>query len=186
MPAWADVKLDRVVHGSASISGHAGQTLIRAGDNAILQFHQFDVDRGESVRFRQPSASSRLLGRVNSAVPSQIDGAIHANGHVYLLNPSGIVFGHNAQVRTRGFTAAAAHMSDADFLAGRDRFTSGIGDVVNFGQLTGDTIQLVGHHVENHGTILATDLVVMAAGDDVFIGERNGKILVGSRWGRGG
>ena len=51
------------------------------------------IDQGETVQFIQPGVKSRVLNRISGESPSSINGTIQANGIVYFVNPSGIVFG---------------------------------------------------------------------------------------------
>src|SRR5437868_14946911 len=65
-----------VVRGNVSISRDGAPTLIRAGRNSIINYRSFDIGSGESVRFIQPAASSRVLNRITTACPTRIDGGL--------------------------------------------------------------------------------------------------------------
>lgn len=169
----------QVVRGQVSISRNGADTLIRAGNNSIINYRSFDIARGESVRFVQPSASSRVLNRINSAAPTRIDGSLLANGRVYMVNPAGVIFGQSAVVNVGGLYAAAGKLSNADFLRGIDRFTDLSGQVSNYGTLTADFVTLAGSGVANSGQIISPQgTVVMASGEDVMVGERSGSLFV--------
>lgn len=168
----------QVVRGDVSISREGNQTLIRAGRNSIINYRSFDIAGHESVRFIQPDAGSRVLNRISGASPTRIDGALTANGRVYIVNPAGVVFGQGSRVNVAGLFAAAGQMSDADFARGQDRFRL-TGAVVNEGSITGSFVGLLGKHASNMGTILAPDgAVVLAAGSDVYVGQRDGTTYV--------
>lgn len=168
----------QVVRGDVSISRSGNETLIRAGRNSIINYRSFDIAGHESVRFIQPDANSRVLNRIGGASPTRIDGALTANGRVYIVNPAGVVFGGGARVNVAGIFAAAGQMSDADFVRGKDRFSL-TGSVVNEGSITGSFVGLLGKHTANMGTIMAPDgAVVMAAGADVYVGQRDGTTYV--------
>ncbi len=166
----------RVASGRASFRQRGQTTVIRASDRAIIDYTGFDIGRHETVRFIQPGASATVMNRINSARPTTIDGTLKANGHVYLLNPNGILFSGTSMVQTGGLTAAAATMSNSDFLAGRDRFTDVRGAVVNQGTITTDNAaRLIGQRVVNAGVISAggqDGVVAMVSGGDVTLTPR--------------
>jgi filamentous hemagglutinin family protein len=169
----------QVVRGQVSISRNGADTLIRAGNNSIINYRSFDIARGESVRFVQPNASSRVLNRINSSAPTRIDGSLLANGRVYMVNPAGVIFGQSAVVNVGGLYAAAGKLSNTDFLRGIDRFTDLSGQVSNYGTLTADFVTLAGSGVANAGQIISPQgTVVMASGEDVMVGERSGNLFV--------
>jgi hypothetical protein len=113
------------------------------------------------------------LNRVVGQDPSSILGALQSNGRVFLINPNGIVFGPSAQIDVAGLVASTLNLSDADFLAGRLRFTEvpGAGAVVNQGAInaaSGGQVYLVGSSVKNEGLITSPNgEVVLAAGNSV-------------------
>ncbi|MFN0131068.1 MAG: beta strand repeat-containing protein, partial [Phycisphaerales bacterium] len=165
-----------VVRGSASIQQNGRNTVITAGNNAIINYQSFNIGANEAVRFIQPSATSRVLNRVTGADPTRIDGSLRANGRVYIVNPAGVSFGQGAVVNVNTLFAAAGRMSDSDFVGGINRFT-GTGTVENAGSIQGDAVHLVGRRVVNSGTIIADGgVVTMSAGGDVMIGERDGSM----------
>lgn len=174
-PALAQIEGPQVVGGSASIQRQGSLTTIHAADNTIINYGRFDIRAGETVRFIQPDAFSRVLNRITSPEPTRIDGSLIANGQVYLVNPAGMVFGPGSVIDVGGIFAAAAHMSDQDFLRGVDRFTVAGGEVVNYGSINASFAALVGRYVANYGSIDAMDgFVTMAAGDEVYIGKLGG------------
>lgn len=158
----------------------AGVTHITAPDGAIIDYAAFNVGRGETVNFIQPGASSRVLNRVHSATPSQIDGTINANGIVYIVNPSGVIFGPGSVVDAAGIYAAAGSLSNEDFLSGVDRFSGLDGPVTTHGVIRADSIAaFIGREVVNTGTVeVPHGTVVMASGDSVLIGSPLGGLMV--------
>jgi filamentous hemagglutinin family protein len=177
--AMAGPEGEQVSRGSVSFVRSGGETIITASNNSVINYRSFDIAANETVRFIQPDAASRVLNRINSAAPTRIDGGLFANGRVYIVNPSGVIFGRNAVVDVAGLHAAAGRMSDADFLRGTDRFTNMSGQVINQGSITGDFVALLGKSVFNAGSINAPEgTVVMAAGDSVLIGPREGGLMV--------
>ena len=91
----------------------------QVGSNLFHSFGQFGLTTSESATFRGPATISNVIGRVTSGNPSSIDGSIKSaitGANLYLINPSGIVFGPNATVNVSGsFHASTAYylkMSD--------------------------------------------------------------------------
>ncbi len=122
--------------GAQAIAGQAslqqqGNKLVVTTQNApgtshsAINWQSFNVPAGSTAWFNQPSAGSTSINRVVAPNPSSILGTLGSNGHIVLVNPSGIAVGAGAVVDTARFTAAAMHMSDADALAGRLRFEGG-------------------------------------------------------------
>jgi filamentous hemagglutinin family protein len=179
MPAMAGPEGAQVVNGNVQFERIGDVTNITASNNAIINYRNFDIAANETVRFIQPDAASRVLNRINSSMPTQIDGTLTANGRVYLVNPSGVFFSKTAVISTGSIYAAAAKISDADFAANIDRFTDAQGVVHNAGQINAtDTVALIGKTVANTGKITAPQgTVMMLAGDEIYIGQRDGKIF---------
>lgn len=170
---------EQVVRGDVRFERRGNETLIYAGRNSIIRYRGFDIARGETVRFVQPDAGSRVLNRIDSAAPTRIDGNLFANGRVYLINPAGVYFGQGAVVDVAGLYAGAARMTDRDFLGNVNRFTGGTGAVVNEGRIEAGLVALVGGQVANLGAIVSPQgTVIMAAGRDVLVGPRGGNVQV--------
>jgi filamentous hemagglutinin family protein len=170
-----------VTHGSASFQKIGNNWVITTSNRAIIQYSSFDIAMGQWVRFVQAGGDARVLNRINSSMPTRIDGTLMANGSVYFVNPAGVIFGQNAVINCGSFAAVGGQLSDSDFLAKRDNFTNLTGAVVNHGQINaqqGGAVMLVGQHVANYGRIVAPQgTVIMAAGKDVMIGEAGGRIF---------
>ena len=85
------------------------------GNNQFHSFDQFNVFQGDSATFTGPNTINNIIGRVTGGSQSFIDGLIRSdiNGaNLYLLNPSGILFGPNASLDISG----SFHVSTADYL----------------------------------------------------------------------
>ena len=85
------------------------------GNNQFHSFGQFNVFQGESATFTGPNTINNIIGRVTGGSQSFIDGLLRSdiNGaNLYLLNPSGILFGPNASLDVSG----SFHVSTADYL----------------------------------------------------------------------
>src|SRR5436305_11289913 len=85
-----DIKGAQVLAGAAQIAQKGNTTTIRAIDKTIISYDRFNVSKGSSVKFIQPSSSSRVLNRIDSATPSRIEGRFTANGIVFFVNPAGV------------------------------------------------------------------------------------------------
>jgi filamentous hemagglutinin family protein len=151
-----------VVSGSASIRqvDPLSMQIYQTSDKAIVNWRGFSIAQGETLQFLQPGADAISLNRVLGSDPSSIFGQLSANGHVFLVNPNGVLFGPSASVNVGGFVASTLTIRDEDFLAGRYAFTAEgyAGSVVNQGQLTaaeGGYVSLIGTHVINDGVITA-------------------------------
>ncbi|MGA2497909.1 MAG: filamentous hemagglutinin N-terminal domain-containing protein, partial [Tepidisphaeraceae bacterium] len=179
----------KVTVGTGSIQTQGTATTIRASDGAVIQYSSFNLVNGESVRFIQPSATSAVLNRIVGATPTAapagttIDGAITANGRVYFVNPSGVIFGPHAVINVASLYAAAGDITNANFKAGNNLFTIAKGTLVNQGTIqAGDTgqVNLLGYSVLNSGTIVAPRGVatMTSASGDVLISEVGGQIAV--------
>ncbi len=163
-----------VVAGQATIQqAGAAMTIRQATDQAILNWQSFSIGASASVNFTQPGASSVVLNRVLGSDPSAIYGSLTANGQVFLVNPSGVLFGPGARVDVGGLVASTLAIRDADFLARNYRFTrdGAAGTVVNAGDLSGQYVALLAPEVRNEGVISARmGTVALAAGDAVTLG----------------
>lgn len=178
-PAQASPEGETIIYGDVTIVRDGDLTTIYVGDLAIISWTGFDIGAGETVQFIQPGVDSRVLNRILSGAPTEIQGQLLATGQIYLVNPSGVIFGKNAVVNAGAIYTAAGNISNQNFLEGRNRFKMSGGSVVNYGTLEGDLVALVGSSVANHGAIRAREgTVVMAAGEKVMIGERFGSLYV--------
>jgi filamentous hemagglutinin family protein len=167
-----------VVRGSATFSRPgAGQLNVQQStQNAVINWQTFSIGANGKVVFQQPNAQSVALNRVTGGEASTILGSLSANGRVFLVNPSGVLFGAGASVNVGGLVASTLDIGDDDFAAGRYRFTRGAAapaSVVNEGRLQaapGGTIALVGSSVRNDGTIEAPQgTAALASGKTVTL-----------------
>ncbi len=124
-PSSAEIATDGTVGPAQNLTGpdfHIGADLgaIR-GTNLFHSFQTFNIHTGESATFTGPDSINNVISRVTGGEISTINGLLRSEvGHadVYFINPSGVVFGPNAQVDVPG----AFHISTADEL----RFEDGI------------------------------------------------------------
>jgi filamentous hemagglutinin family protein len=163
----------QVVSGQASVLTQGSQMTVRNSANAILNWQSFSVGAGRGVHFDQASAASKVLNRVTGGEASQILGSLTSNGQVWLLNPSGVLFGRDARVDVHSLVVSTLRLADSDFLGGRYRFTAtgGEGTVRNQGVIgtsLGGQVVLIGPGIENAGSVQAPGgSVALASGTQV-------------------
>lgn len=97
-------------------NGRQVVTIEQTESRAILNWDTFNVGRNTTVQFKQ-GADDAVLNRVvgASARPSQIQGAIKADGTVMVVNQNGVIFTGTSQVNARNLVVAAATITDAQF-----------------------------------------------------------------------
>lgn len=163
MPAFgAGPSGGTVSAGSATITSSGAQTTIKqSSDKAVINWGNFSIGSGSSVRFVQPSASSIALNRVTGSQASVIQGALQANGQVWVLNPNGVLIAPSGQIATSSLLATTRNITDQQFMAGNYAFTDGGvpgASVVNQGSIIvaeGGYAVLAGEAVRNEGYIEA-------------------------------
>jgi len=164
-----------IAAGTASIAqSGATMRIDQATQNLVVNWNRFDIGAAAYVHFSQPNAAAIALNRVLSGDASQIFGRLSADGKVFLINPSGILFGAGARVDVGGLVASTLDISDADFLSGRLVFGNGSsGSVVNRGEIRAADhgyVVLLAPEVRNEGVIVARlGTVVLAAGNRVSL-----------------
>ncbi|MHC4561088.1 MAG: filamentous hemagglutinin N-terminal domain-containing protein, partial [Planctomycetota bacterium] len=182
--------------GDAIISYNTGTydntTLVNVlTDRTIIDWSSLDTAGGpinvrETLAFSQGSPTgSAVLNRVSGAV-THFNGDLIAEGmRIFIVNPAGVIFGEGSTINVTQLVASGLGMSNEAFHAVLDNpanqmiFEDGDGEVQNLGQIQADRVYLIGKKVINVGSIVAPEgLVVMAAGDRVFLGQDGSKILV--------
>lgn len=170
-----------VQSGAATISG-VGTAVVdvhQATQQTTISWESFNVQKGETTNFHQPGADAVAVNRILDQNASQILGAVNANGHVYLINPNGILFGREAQVNVNALIAATGAKADALDNGFDPSADSAPGArVENHGVIRagdGGFVYLVAPHVENgkDGVIVAPGgEVTLAAGATVYLADR--------------
>lgn len=126
-PAHAQITTDGTLRPAQAFNGlHAeipADAGRQAGGNLFHSFGLFNVHTGGSATFLAPVASSpqvaNIISRVTGGAASSIDGVLRsqiAGANLFLINPSGILFGPNASLDLSGsfFASTANYLKFAD------------------------------------------------------------------------
>jgi len=152
----------------------------------IVNWQTFSIGAGGTVNIAQPSTRAVLLNRVvgdgNSILASRIDGTLRTSlasnpnlpgGSVFLVNPSGIVFGRGASVNVGGLVASTLDIANDNFMPagsmdkvfGKNEQLLFVGDAGSVAQVRVEggatiattspngTVALLGGSVRNEGDI---------------------------------
>ncbi|OPY80272.1 MAG: Heme/hemopexin-binding protein precursor [Syntrophus sp. PtaU1.Bin005] len=160
--------------GSSTFSRPNARTLeiTQSTKKSILNWKSYSIDKGEAVRYIQPSSSAISLNRVTGSDPSRLCGSLSANGQVWLINPNGVLVGPHAKISVGGFLASTLNLADRDFLGGNYSFQSSasLGGILNQGKIQGGYVALLSPSVANEGTIQASQgTAALASGDQVLV-----------------
>jgi filamentous hemagglutinin family protein len=172
-----------VTSGNASISQNGNTTNINQSTHkASINWQKFNVASNETVNFNQPNSSSITLNRVIGNEKSIINGALNANGQVWILNSNGVLFGKNASINTAGLLATTKELSDQDFQAGNYNFKgSSTESVINLGEIDisdSGYATLLANSVSNEGVIKAVKGQVHLVGANEVTINLNGNSIV--------
>jgi filamentous hemagglutinin family protein len=132
-----DGTLGTTVTQSGTIHTITGGTRPGEGPNLFHSFDRFSVGTGDTARFDGPTGITNILSRVTGGQLSVIDGRLQSTipgANLYLLNPSGVLFGPQARLEVGG----SFHVSTADFL----RFADGANFSAHLGQESVLTVAL--------------------------------------------
>ncbi|MEH2226282.1 S-layer family protein [Nostoc sp.] len=169
--AIAQVTSDGTTNTVVNQSGNNFNILngIQKGNNLFHSFSNFSIPTGDTAIFNNAADVQNIFSRVTGGSVSNIDGLIKANGsaNLFLLNPSGIIFGANAQLNIGGSfigtTAQSIKFSDgAEFNAINPQANPLLSINVPIGLQMGSnpaliSVQGTGHSLANlGGSILVT------------------------------
>lgn len=193
-----------VKSGQATISSVVDNTMNinQTTDRVAIDWTSFDIAANETVNFVQPNANSIALNRVTGNDVSEIYGALNANGKVFLINTSGILFGEGASINVSGLVASTGELKDINntnklfdvtkFADGKDFVLEVQNDhgkpenpaVINRTDINarineeGGLVVLHAINVENHGTIKTGNggIVQLAAGKKLKVNYDSDKV----------
>lgn len=170
--AWAAPTGGHISAGDASIAQHGKITNIQQNSQkAAINWQSFGIKADETVNFKQPNAQAVILNRVIGNEKSVIDGAMNANGKVFISNPNGMIIGKNAQINVGALLATTAKIKDQDFMNGLFKFDQATGDITQLGDIkvpTGGVVALIAPIVANKGNITAPQGKVLLASAEQF------------------
>jgi len=175
-----------VAVGSATIiNASPTQTVVnQSSKKALINWQSFSVPTGSSVQFNQPTSKSLTVNRVTGSDASVINGALQANGNVWLLNANGVLFGKGSQINVGALLATTSDLSDEDFKNGKYTFkpsASSNASVVNKGSIVvsqGGSVVLSAPQVSNEGLIQADLGTVVLGGAKAFTVDMTGDNLL--------
>jgi len=172
-----------VTSGTANIAQSGSVTTInQSSQKASINWQNFSIGKSETVNFNQPSVSAITLNRVVGNEKSIIEGALNANGQVWILNSNGVLFNSSAKVNTAGLLATTKALSDEDFQKGEYSFKGdSSASVINLGEITinnGGYATMLANTVQNEGTIKAIHGTVHLTGASEATINLNGNSLV--------
>ena len=113
----SDGTMSTVITQQGAVFNITGGTRPDQGPNLFHSFGQFDVGTGDTAHFVGQPGIDNIIGRVTGGSASLIDGRLQSDASLFLLNPSGLMFGPNATLDVNG----SFHASTADVL----RFADG-------------------------------------------------------------
>ncbi len=156
-----------VASGSATFTNDGTHLNITASNRAIINYGTFNIGQANSVHIQSPLS----LHRVTGGTPSQIFGKLTSSGRVFLINPSGVFFGPNANVNVQGLVASTLDIRNQDFLADQFKFIQSNNHapaaITNQGDITAtQDIAMLASAISNEGTLTAPS-VALAVGKQI-------------------
>ncbi|VTU39044.1 beta strand repeat-containing protein [Variovorax sp. PBL-E5] len=166
LPTWNNFTVrGGAVNVGMPTAGGSVLPITQTTQRAIVDWQGFSIGVGNAVNITQPAATSILLNRVTGGGLSTIAGSLTANGRVFLVNPSGVLFTGTSSVNVGGLVASTLQMGTSNdaFMGGTESFQfnqqGGLsGRVENQGSITatgGGTVALIGADVRNSGRLVA-------------------------------
>ena len=144
MPQGGTVVAGNITSGPLSTSGN--QMEITGSGNVAINWNSFDIAQNETVNFQNMQA---VLNYVSGGSRSEIYGKINGAGvNVFLVNPSGILFGKTAQVNVGQLTASTRRLEAGELTGFNDslapltaaKAADVQADIINLGKLTAGTL----------------------------------------------
>ncbi|MEQ9625697.1 CHAT domain-containing protein [Coleofasciculus chthonoplastes] len=175
----ADDGTTTIINADGNQFNITGGTLSGDGANLFHSFQQFGLDANQVANFLSNPQIHNILGRISGNEASIINGLIQitgGNSNLFLMNPSGFIFGSDASLNVPGsFTATTANgmgfengwfnssgETDYQSLVGSpNRFAFTLdqpGSIINAGELAvseGKNLTLLAGQVINTGTLSA-------------------------------
>ncbi len=179
MPQGGTVVAGNITSGPLSPSGN--QMDITGSGNVAINWNSFDIAQNETVNFQNMQA---VLNYVSGGSRSEIYGNLKSGAgvHVFLVNPSGILFGKTAQVNVGQLTASTRRL-EAGELTGFNGSLAPLtaakaadvqADIINLGKLTAGTLVLEGNNLSIIGAdsldVADKSQITLRANENINIG----------------
>ena len=178
MPQGGTVVAGNITSGPLSTSGN--QMEITGSGNVAINWNSFDIAQNETVNFQNMQA---VLNYVSGGSRSEIYGKINGAGvNVFLVNPSGILFGKTAQVNVGQLTASTRRLEAGELTGFNDslapltaaKAADVQADIINLGKLTAGTLVLEGNNLSIIGAdsldVADKNQITLRANENINIG----------------
>jgi filamentous hemagglutinin family protein len=188
LPAWA-----LNWHQGTNASFNGTDTVTVNAQRSVIEWNDFDTNPGQLLSFLANGSALTsdyaVLNKVIGINPTLFQGILKGGqGHIILFNPNGITLGAGAVIDAGRFTASTMNlqMSDAEFLNINNPIimsfknnSSATVEVESGATINAHDIALLGSTVLNKGAIVSDGgLIVLAAGDEIYLGSNSSDILV--------
>ncbi|MBE9030293.1 filamentous hemagglutinin N-terminal domain-containing protein [filamentous cyanobacterium LEGE 11480] len=160
-----------VVTPSGTVSNITGGTT--SGTNLFHSFSQFGLAQGATANFQTPAAIANVLSRVTGGTASVINGQIQLSGNtganLYLMNPSGVIFGPNASLNVPAsfIATTATAIGFQDNTSTNQSYFNAVGENI-YANLTGGPTSLLFPPVATGSIVNFGDLSVSAGADNTL------------------
>lgn len=131
-----------------TITGTTDMSVTSTATNNLIKWVDFSIGSGEKVAF----GAQNYLNYVTGSARSDILGTLTGGGHIYIVNPNGILIGDGATVNVGNL-----HLSTKDLTGNLPTsYADGIsklaaasigGDVINLGTLNATSISVEGNNI---------------------------------------
>ena len=169
-----------VVTQNGSIVTNGSSMDVTGSGNVAINWNSFDIAQNETVNFQKMNA---VLNYVSGGSRSEIYGKINGAGvNVFLVNPSGILFGKTAQVNV-GQLMASTRRLEAGELTGFNGSLAPLmaakaaevqADIINLGKLTAGKLVLEGNNLSIIGAdsldVVDKSQITLRANENINIG----------------
>jgi len=149
---------DMISSSGATPTQWGDHTIIETQNGSVINWSNFNTSSKQSVTFEQyldgkKNSSSAVLNRITSgSIPTIFNGALTANGRVFVVNPAGIIFSGSSVINVPQLMVSGQGITDQNF---NQVVQKGL-DHLNLGEGTGQ-VQIL-------GTVQSG--LVLAAGDN--------------------